>query len=218
MRSTILISMGISVFLAVSSVAMGNDLLPPPWRGQDGSTFQNWQFDNDNNPAAPGIINNQYGSASATIVIGEGGAGWLDQLSGMGTQSGYWDLGGSGGQISINIDNRPVALPYKDIWVQVTYYKDISQAPIVDIPGATFIDGSSGILVEDTGMGSGWFLDQSIWRIEPNPASENIILTSDAAWGSIIDQIVADTICIPEPTSMCLLGLGVLGLLKRRRA
>ena len=32
-----------------------------------------------------------------------------------------------------------------------------------------------------------------------------------------VDQIVIDTICIPEPVTVCLLGLGALALLRKRR-
>jgi len=211
----VLVSLVICLFVPI--VAVAHDLVQPDWRGLGGTTYQQWQFSTDTNPAVPEVIINTYGGASAAITVGEMGTGWHEQLGGFGTQTGYWDLGDGGGQIVLDIDNRPLALDYKEIWVQVTYFKDISQPPAVDVPGATYIGGQNGLLVEDTGNGSGWYLDQSIWRIEPNPDHEQIVLVSDAMWGSIIDQIVVDTICIPEPATISLLAISGLIILRRTR-
>ena len=49
-------------------------------------------------------------------------------------------------------------------------------------------------------------------NIEPNPAFE--IVRIDGA--VMVDEIVIDTICIPEPASLALLGLGGLALMRRR--
>jgi hypothetical protein len=215
MRSVMLVLMWISVFLSISSVALGSDLLPPPWRGQDGSTSQNWRFDNDNNPAVPEVIYNPYGSASAAITVGAVGEGWMDN-PGLGTQTGMWDLGGTGGQIVLDIDNRPLQLDYKEIWLQVTYYQAISAAPTIDVPGAQFISSQTS-LIEADGLFGGWYLDQSVWRIEPNPLHEQIILNSDSSGGSVIDQIVVDTYCIPEPATISLMLVGVASALLRFR-
>ncbi|MCX5634401.1 MAG: PEP-CTERM sorting domain-containing protein [Planctomycetota bacterium] len=72
-------------------------------------------------------------------------------------------------------------------------------------------------LIEADGKLGGWFLDQNIWRIELNASHEQIILTSNSLWGSVIDQIVVDTYCIPEPASMSLLILGCFAVFKKRR-
>ncbi len=197
------------------AAAWAHDLLPPPWRGQEGSTTQVWNFGGSADPAAPDQVNNPYGASTADITVGQFGSGWLDQLPAMGTQTGYWDLG-SNGSIVIDIDNRPEPLPYKEIWVQVTYFNDISQAPIVNVPGATRL-GTETVTVENVDASAAWLLDLSKWRIEPNPVHEQIVVNSSPMWGAVVDQIVVDTICAPEPGTVGLLSLSACVLLAGRR-
>lgn len=208
----------------VPSAVLAHDMVPPGWRGQEGSTHQQWTFENGDNPAAPEVISNPYGSASADITVAEFGSGWLPQLPGMGTQTGYWDLGGVGlggtgpdGSIVIDIDNRPLTTPdsWKEIWVQITYFKDITLAPVVTVPGATLLSQQT-LLVEHISTGGDWKLDQSVWRIQPNPLHEQVLVTADHLMGSVVDQVVIDTICVPEPAMLSMLALGGALVLRRR--
>ena len=191
-RLAVLSVVCISMFLPF--VAAAHDVFPPDWRGLDGTTYQEWQFGSNATPAVPDVINNIYGGASASVTVGEFGEGWLAN-PGLGTQTGIWDLGGTGGQIVLDIDNRPLPLDYKEIWVQVTYYQAISVAPTVAVLGAQFISSQTTLIEADGALG-GWYLDQSVWRIKPKPSHEQIILTSNPSWGSVIDQIVVDTASI----------------------
>jgi len=207
-------------FLAVLLLAAGgspaHDMVQPDWRGGgEGITFQQWTFSDASNPAQPDVSVNPYGQAEAAINVGLMGEGWLESL-GFDSQTGMWDIGGPDGSITLAIDNRPLELPYKEIWLQVTYYELMGNLPSIDVPGAQFISGQTITIEEDPILaGTGWFLDQSVWRIEPNPSSEQIILTG-ADMGSTIDQIVVDTICIPEPCTAILLLTGTwIGLRKR---
>lgn len=203
-----LVALILCVLMLMPVVVAATSLFPPDWRGQKGSTYQEWHFNDDDNPAMPEIIDNDYGDATATITTGYMSVGWLDY--GFEPPTGYWDLGGEGGQIVLGIDNRPELLPYKEIWVQVTYLEFVLTAPTVDVPGAIYIGGETRLVGDD------WYLDLSKWRIVPNPASEQIILASHPRWGALIDQVVVDTICIPEPATIALLGLGALSLLRRK--
>ncbi len=212
------ISMFVLTFLVTTSAtAIAHDLFPPLWRGQPGSTFQEWTFDTDANPAAPTLLNNPYGAPAATITVGAFGAGWQQQLPGLGSQTGYWDIGDAieGAQIVLDIPNRPVQDLYKEIWVQVTSYVDINQAPLVSVPGATLL-GSDQAIVEQVPEGGSWVLDLTKWRIEPNPSQEQIVLSAIPMFGATIDQIVVDTICVPEPATLLTLVVGGIALLRRR--
>lgn len=216
MTKSLTTNMAVLLVLVFTGAALSSDIIPPAWRGGPGTTFQEWGFDTNANPAAPTASNNPYGNATAAVTVGSFGSGWLDQLPGMGTQTGYWDLGGEGGQIVLDIANRPQALPYKEVWVQVTYFRDLTQAPSVSVPGAQFVSGQT-LTLEAVQTGGSWLVDQSLWRIEPNPSSEQVIITSNPAWGGVVDQIVVDTICAPEPASLALLGLMGAFLIGRRR-
>ena len=198
-------------FFAITVSA--HDVFPPEWRGLDGTTMQVWEFDCDQSPAFPNLIDNDYGTASACITVGEFGTGWLDN-PGLGTQTGVWDIGGCDGQIVLDIDNRPLALDHKEINLQIAYYQAIGGAPTVEIPGAELVSCQTQLIEQDLMPGMGWYVFQSTWTISPNPDHEQIIITGDVN-GSVIDQIVVDTYCIPEPVTVALLGLGLICLRKR---
>jgi len=189
----------VCTILPFASDTLGDDLFKPDWRGKPGSTYQKWLFDTDSNPAAPNVVENEYGSPSATILLGPVGGEWLYQMDGFGTPTGYWDLR-PGCSMVMDINNRPITLAYKEIWVQVLYYEGLIPAPFVTVPGAELV-GSQKILIEtiEGPFTEAWYLTLTKWRIEPNPKREQIIISVDPDWGALVDQVVVDTICGPEP-------------------
>ena len=72
------------------------------------------------------------------------------------------------------------------------------------------------LLVENSPPIGAWMLDQSIWRLEPNPPHERIVILPHED-GSVIDQVVVDTICAPEPASLIGLALAGTAMLRPRR-
>jgi len=173
-----------------------HDRVQPAWRGQDRTTYQQWRFDNDANPAVPDVMNNSYGGATAAIAVGEFGEGWIDSL-GFSEQTGIWDLGIEG-TILVNISSAEC----NEIWVQVTYFKLFGAAPNVIVPRADYVGGQT-VLVEDTGLGTAWYLAQSMWQFEQAADSVEIIIRADTE-GSSVDQIVVDT---KSASPGCIVGL-----------
>lgn len=210
-----LVSLILCFIVFFPAFATAHVVFEPDWVGQEGTTFADWSFSEESTYTLPEQIANPYGTATASVTIGYLGEGWLASLPGVGTQTGLLDLGGAGGSLVLDIDNRKEPLPYKEIWVQVTYLLEPSQQPTVDIAGATLLD-EQWVVIEPGVLGE-WYLYFSKWRIEPNPPHEQIVLTSDPMWGSILDQVAVHTICIPEPTSLGLLAFGGLVFLRKRR-
>lgn len=212
MKRLILVIFFLSAVLTVQN-AFAHDLIIPEWRGISGTTYQEWSFSTSSDPVCPDVISNPFGTASADITVGQYGSGWHNQLLGMGSQTGYWDLGGTGGSITIGIDNVPEPNPYKEIWIQITYYDDITAPPEVVVPSATLISRQSGLLIEHVSTGGDWKLDQYVFRIEPNPNHETIQILPHPHWMSVIDHVIIDTFCVPEPASLFVSLFGIVGLL-----
>ena len=199
-------SVGLLLLLLGPPVAWPDDLRPPAWRGHypQEMTFQEWMFETPANPAAPELEENPFGSATASMTIGLFGEGWFFMLPGLGDQMGFWDLGGEGGRILIDLDNATIPNAYKEVHVQVTYFLDLSQPPTVEVPGGQLVEelSETGVLVEQVPTGGEWLLDLLVFRIEPSPGHEQIIVRSDPGWGSVIDQIIVDTRCVPDPADI----------------
>jgi hypothetical protein len=191
--------------------------LVPSWSGQPGTTHQQWTFDDADNPATPEDCQNDYGMPVADITLGDFASGWMNDAMGFGTQTGIWDLGDAG-TIVLDIDNQPLAGPYKEIWVQVTYFEDsLIPAPAIDVPGATLLAQETEIiLVEATQPFGDWLMQKTVWQITPNPAFEQVMITAEAGLTAMIDQVTVDTICVPEPASMVILMFGASALVLRR--
>jgi hypothetical protein len=201
--------------MVVSGIALGS----PDWRGDPFTTYQKWTFDDADNPAAPEVDLNSYGEARADIVVDGytmGNApGWYGYYMGRG---GVWV--GHVTTITLTIPNNPVANNYKEIWVEVGCRGHFPpDVPVAPSEGLSLGEGYSvltplGSRVEDLGFaftptGDGWRTLVFGLRIYPNPESETIGFTLLNS-GANVDYITVDTICIPEPATLAILGLGAL--------
>ena len=110
----------------------------------------------------------------------------------------------------LELPNYPDPNPYKEIVLQVTWHEDGPPGYSVD-PAASIIDSQLGVDLEN-----GWFYDYIVFRIEPNPEFETITLTNQTG-DLYIDQVVVDTICVPEPASVTMLLLGIFVANRRKR-
>ncbi|MCC7147447.1 MAG: PEP-CTERM sorting domain-containing protein [Phycisphaeraceae bacterium] len=191
--------------LLVPSIAQADDLFPPSWRGQDGTTWAEWTFSTSDPTPDPDQGYNPYGVTDLVVYPGVGQVWWAT-LEG---RDGVWPLSG---EIWATIPNRPQPLPWKDIWIQLTWKPQApGTSPIVL---TTAPDTVYGTLEQTTDLDGPWVHSVFSIRLEPNPNIETILITG----GIDVDQLVIDTRCVPEPASIGMLVLGGLGLLRRRRA
>jgi len=162
-----------------------------------------WRFDTPDPNPLPDVVVNPYGMPTTQIYPGVGQAWWPD-LNG---KIGVWPLSG---EIWIEIPNNPVPNPLKEIYIQLTWEEQApGNKPIVQ---TTEPYAEAGLLLQETPLDGLWM--HSIYTIQllPNPAFEMILISG----GIDVDQLVIDTICIPEPASLMLLVIGSLALVRRR--
>jgi hypothetical protein len=180
----------------VVSTGSAHDIIPPCWRGQPGSTFQDWNFLTAANPASPESSSNPYGAPLVTVAPGPFSDGYFSTIPNS-TNVGFWDLG-QAGNMQCAIPNRPSnpSVSYKYIWVQVAnFIGGPLDFATISIPNATLLGGQR-VKIETIGTrGDAIWVDQTMWRLEPNPASETITITAPNN-GSLIDEVVVDTWCV----------------------
>jgi hypothetical protein len=94
----------------------------------------------------------------------------------------------------------------KELWTQITWQPEFSDqpAPVVMVNGIA----SSPVTTYELGNGD-WLLSVYDTMLEYNPAYEDVVVTGSYHLG----EIVVDTQCIPEPTTLALLAMGVFGLM-----
>jgi len=116
------------------------------------------------------------------------------------------------------IPNSPVTTPnsYKDIWLTMGFRANLQSVDaevIATLPTAIGVEDGLVVITPD----DGWYKLSVHWRIYPNPENETIFLSIRDS-GADIDYITVSTVCVPEPASLCLLGLGALvSVISRKR-
>lgn len=191
--------------VAANCSAVLLDLNAPTWRGDEGTTYQEWDFLTDVNPITePDDYVNDYGVPS--IEIGGSLTFWLPEDLGY---EGVWSVYSDA--MTITIPNVDVENPYKEILMQIVYWEDYG--PLI----FTSPDASSITLIDEQVLQNSYKHATYSIIIEPNPERE-VITIRPRQCGIYIDSLIIDTICVPEPTTIGLLAMGGgLLALKRRR-
>jgi hypothetical protein len=188
------------------------DLNPPDWRGQENTTYQQWEFGDDSLTPPPDYASDPYPLEPGPVMAIPDDFPDTAHLPTYLDMDGVWRLESPDGEMLVTIQNFPDDNLFKYIWMQITYSAKEAAAPLVlTNPGWTQMVVSDPIL-----MGDHWYVTYDI-TLEPNPPSEVIVIQPNGCT-TYIDEIVIDTICIPEPATLLLLGLGGLALLKKRIA
>ena len=192
--------------------------MPPPWRGQAGSTFQKWTFpDNARFGVQPdaGFSN----PVDTPVLNVSGNATWA---------GGNWTLGPRvgntlRGRLVFTIPNFDQTDMSKEVWTGVTYF-GVVPAPEVSIAP----QGGGPVFSENVGersftnLPNGRTFMHSVFTFDRCPEAEDVIVAAPPGMTVVIDQVVIDTRCfapIPEPA--CGVGGAILlsrVLARRRRA
>lgn len=192
--------------LAVPVLASADDVMPPEWRGEDGTThvvWDSWNFDGmyfvpdvfTQNPAEP-YVGPSY-IAPGVWAPDQDGILFLDPFS-------------------ILLSNFDTPNPQKEIRLQITYLNIDSAPNVLGFYG-------SGPLAYDLSFdyvshGENWYTDIYDLTVWPNPEWE-VFLIGNQYGPVMISQVVVDTWCepVPVPAAIWLLGSGLIGLVGLRR-
>ena len=206
-------------FFLFNSFASAETIYAPDWRGDEGTTYQAWTFDDASSPAVlDPASNNTYGVPTATIFNPMDMTDWLPSYNAGGSEvaDGVWML--YAGKLLLEIPNTDNTSPesWKEIWLQITYYDPAGAGG--DLPIVVFPVYESLERLSRETLDTNFYRDTYEIIIRPNPLEETIKI-SPIQCQLYVDAISIDTICVPEPSILTLLA-AVMGLaiLKRRGA
>jgi len=203
----------LAAVILMAPVALADDLIDPPWERvtTPGTTYAEWDGWFDWEVDGDYLPDDEYNPYGQPIVTDDELGTVLDEYAGR------YDVLQvlNGDPVAIQIPNTGNEAPdtWKDIYLQITWHWDgAPDIPEISIPAT----GGTIAFTDEFQLGDGWWYTRYHIHLEPNPNFEELTLWPLDWETLLIDQIVVDTICLPEPASLGGLALGALLLIRRR--
>lgn len=205
------------VALVAASPAVAEPPVPSWQRGDEGTTFQEWTFDDGNSTPSPveGTYHNPYADETNPVLLHVDTLHrWFDTAEQM---QGVWALSG---EIDIVIPNNPQQNPYKQIQLYLVWKPEketdlpiepdpfLPDSPLVAVTPFDEMKMSMNDVIED-----GWHYSTYDITIWPNPDKEWFTVKGNV----LVDYVAIDTICVPEPATVIFVAVGMLTTIRWRK-
>lgn len=201
----------LGLFLVMLALAISPAMAIPT----EGHTYQCWDFNQQSGRYGilPSEVFNPYGEPDGgpvAMIQGMNGKklDWND--------GGYWS--GEAFKVIIDIPNQPIPREndYKQLLIDVKYLGEIAFIWVADAVTGTHFN----LISQQEGLVGNYKALSQEWYIAPNPVEEIIVIGfkgTAAGVPAILDQICVETLCVPEPTTMVILGLGAVMAVRIRK-
>ncbi len=221
MRRLMIVSAG-SMMLVATGAAFADDFAPPWYRGLPLSVYAEWEF---TQPIAgfdiyPEVFSSVGGNG--TLYDGFATKAELESPNDWTWVPGDGDGGIAptttfGGVISFKVQNFIDQEPEKLLRIQFTFDNPLAFQPPEFIGAEGVFQGEPPILVPGSVVGGAVVDGRHVyWDLlfQPNPNWEHIDVI--IPFGTVLDEVVIDSVSIPAPGALALLGAGLLAGRRRR--